>query len=216
MGPSRDRLRIRAYAAGGRRWPLLPCSARIALPPAAPLPRPETSFDNGRLLVLSALALRRGGAGHRRLASGRWRNSAPPSACAAPCKGAGARTRRRWANAMRCWARAARRWWCGAATAAGPSPMAAAMSCWIPASRAPDALALSKALDDLSDKGAAFQLPVQDAHGRKLVARGRAVGGMAAVWLEEPQSPRAGHRRFPRHSGCAADSGLAARQGAWR
>jgi signal transduction histidine kinase len=49
-----------------------------------------------------------------------------------------------------------------------------------------DALALSQALDDLSDKGITFQIPVHDAHGRKLVARGRAVGSMAAVWLEEP------------------------------
>jgi PAS domain-containing protein len=49
-----------------------------------------------------------------------------------------------------------------------------------------NALALSSALDGLSDRGAGFQLPVQDSHGRKLTARGRAVGGMAAVWLEEP------------------------------
>ena len=49
-----------------------------------------------------------------------------------------------------------------------------------------DALALSGALDGLSDRGAAFQLPVHDSHGRLLMARGRAVGGMAAVWMEEP------------------------------
>ena len=49
-----------------------------------------------------------------------------------------------------------------------------------------DALALSSALDGLSDRGAAFQLAVHDGHGRLLVARGRAVGGMAAVWMEEP------------------------------
>ena len=49
-----------------------------------------------------------------------------------------------------------------------------------------DALALSSAIDGLSDRGAAFQIPVADAHGRKLIARGRAVGGMVAVWLEEP------------------------------
>lgn len=49
-----------------------------------------------------------------------------------------------------------------------------------------DALALSSAIDGLSDRGAAFQIPVSDAHGRKLIARGRAVGGMVAVWLEEP------------------------------
>ena len=49
-----------------------------------------------------------------------------------------------------------------------------------------DAAALSAALDGLSDRGAAFQLTVHDAPGRRLVARGRAVGGMAAVWLQEP------------------------------
>lgn len=52
--------------------------------------------------------------------------------------------------------------------------------------KGPDALALSAALDGLSDRGAPFQIPVCDSHGRKLIARGRAVGGMAAVWLEEP------------------------------
>lgn len=50
-----------------------------------------------------------------------------------------------------------------------------------------DALALSGAIDGLSDRGAGFSLPVTDSHGRRLVARGRAVGSMAAVWLEEPQ-----------------------------
>ena len=52
--------------------------------------------------------------------------------------------------------------------------------------KGPDALVLSQSLDDLSDKGVPFHLPVHDSHGRKLVARGRAVGSMAAVWLEEP------------------------------
>jgi signal transduction histidine kinase len=48
-----------------------------------------------------------------------------------------------------------------------------------------DALALSAALDGLSDRGASFQMKVHDSQGRRLVARGRAVGSMAAVWLEE-------------------------------
>jgi signal transduction histidine kinase len=52
--------------------------------------------------------------------------------------------------------------------------------------KGPDALGLSTAIDGLSDRGAAFQIPVADVHGRKLIARGRAVGGMVAVWLEEP------------------------------
>jgi signal transduction histidine kinase len=52
-----------------------------------------------------------------------------------------------------------------------------------------DALALSVALDGLSNRGAGFSLAVRDGHGRKLLARGRAVGSMAAVWIEEPQMP---------------------------
>lgn len=51
--------------------------------------------------------------------------------------------------------------------------------------KGPDALVLSTALDDLSDRGVAFRLVVSDAGGRKMVARGRAVGAMAAVWLED-------------------------------
>ena len=51
--------------------------------------------------------------------------------------------------------------------------------------KGPNSAALSRALEDLSIKGIAFQLAVQDPHGRKLMARGRAVGAMAAVWLEE-------------------------------
>ena len=51
--------------------------------------------------------------------------------------------------------------------------------------KGPDALAFSTALDGLSDRGAAFKLPVGDTKGRRLMARGRAVGSMAAVWLEE-------------------------------
>ena len=56
----------------------------------------------------------------------------------------------------------------------------------MPASRDPNAAVLSQALENLSAKGIAFQLPVADPHGRRLMARGRAVGAMAAVWLEEP------------------------------
>jgi signal transduction histidine kinase len=54
-----------------------------------------------------------------------------------------------------------------------------------------DALALSSALDGLSDRGAAFGLKAHDAHGRLLSVRGRAVGAMAAVWLEEPVAAEA-------------------------
>src|ERR1700761_4280937 len=51
-----------------------------------------------------------------------------------------------------------------------------------------DALALSGAIDGLSDRGAGFALQVADSHGRRLVARGRAVGSMAAVWVGEMQA----------------------------
>ena len=47
-----------------------------------------------------------------------------------------------------------------------------------------DATVLSQALDDLGDKGMPFTLQVHDRNGRTLAARGRAVGGMAAVWLD--------------------------------
>ncbi|MBV8589589.1 MAG: hypothetical protein JO212_05935 [Acetobacteraceae bacterium] len=48
-----------------------------------------------------------------------------------------------------------------------------------------DGPALSAAIDGLSDRGVGFSLEVQDIHGRKFLARGRAVGSMAAVWLGE-------------------------------
>jgi signal transduction histidine kinase len=48
-----------------------------------------------------------------------------------------------------------------------------------------DATALSQALDALGDRGVAFALTARDRNGRAVRLRGRAVGGMAAVWLEE-------------------------------
>jgi len=48
----------------------------------------------------------------------------------------------------------------------------------------PEATDLSKALDDLADRGIGFTLPVHDKNGRAITVRGRAVGGMAAVWME--------------------------------
>jgi len=48
----------------------------------------------------------------------------------------------------------------------------------------PDATALSEAIDALSDRGAAFWLTARDTNGRTIKLRGRAVGGLAAVWLE--------------------------------
>lgn len=49
----------------------------------------------------------------------------------------------------------------------------------------PDATKLSEAIDALSDKGAAFAFTVTDNTGQRIALRGRAVGAMAALWLEE-------------------------------
>ncbi len=55
-----------------------------------------------------------------------------------------------------------------------------------------DAPALSAALEGLSGRGAAFALEARDVHGKRLAVRGRAVGGMATVWLGEVQAAQAG------------------------
>ncbi|HTQ14313.1 MAG TPA: ATP-binding protein [Rhizomicrobium sp.] len=55
----------------------------------------------------------------------------------------------------------------------------------------PDATALSEALDALGDRGAAFALTARDRNGRGVRLRGRAVGGMAALWLEEEPEAKA-------------------------
>ena len=52
-----------------------------------------------------------------------------------------------------------------------------------------DATALSQALDALSDRGAGFALDAHDKDGKLIKLRGRAVGGMAAVWLEQEIAP---------------------------
>lgn len=54
----------------------------------------------------------------------------------------------------------------------------------------PDATRLSEAIDALSDRGTAFAFSVTDNTGTKLALRGRAVGAMAAVWLEEESPAR--------------------------
>ncbi|MGZ5939118.1 MAG: ATP-binding protein [Rhizomicrobium sp.] len=48
----------------------------------------------------------------------------------------------------------------------------------------PEATELSRALDDLSDHGVGFTMEVHDRDARAITARGRAVGGMAALWME--------------------------------
>jgi signal transduction histidine kinase len=55
----------------------------------------------------------------------------------------------------------------------------------------PDALEVSQALDALADGGVAFALTAHDITGRDIRMRGRAVGGMAAVWLDEELEAKA-------------------------
>jgi len=49
----------------------------------------------------------------------------------------------------------------------------------------PDALLLSQALDDLGESGASFALHAQTRSGETVRVRGRAVGGLAALWLDK-------------------------------
>lgn len=56
----------------------------------------------------------------------------------------------------------------------------------------PDATALSQAIDALGDRGTQFDLIAHDRSGRAIILRGRAVGGMAAIWLE-PEPEAAAH-----------------------
>lgn len=48
----------------------------------------------------------------------------------------------------------------------------------------PEATAISQAIDALSDNGAPFALTAHEQSGRAIRLRGRAVGGMAAIWLD--------------------------------
>lgn len=51
-----------------------------------------------------------------------------------------------------------------------------------------DATELSRALDALSERGAAFAMSASDKEARAFTVRGRAVGSMAAVWVEEERT----------------------------
>ena len=51
-----------------------------------------------------------------------------------------------------------------------------------------EATEISKALDDLSARGVGFTLKAHDKDRRTITMRGRAVGGMAAVWMEPEQA----------------------------
>jgi signal transduction histidine kinase len=54
-----------------------------------------------------------------------------------------------------------------------------------------DAMPLSEALDALSDKAMPFAFSARDRNGLRIQLRGRAVGGMAAVWVEPEQAASA-------------------------
>ncbi|HWE06004.1 MAG TPA: PAS-domain containing protein, partial [Rhizomicrobium sp.] len=58
----------------------------------------------------------------------------------------------------------------------------------------PDAPLLAEALDALSDRGAPFLLSIRDERERPVTLRGRAVGAMAAIWVEA--SPATGTTDF--------------------
>jgi signal transduction histidine kinase len=62
--------------------------------------------------------------------------------------------------------------------------------------RGADAAALAAALADLKERGAAFQMSVLEAEGKERIARGRAVGGMAVLWLEEMRAAAAESGEF--------------------
>jgi len=53
-----------------------------------------------------------------------------------------------------------------------------------------DAIELSRALDGLSERAESFTINARDRNGHTIHFRGRAVGGMAAVWLEPEQKVR--------------------------
>ncbi len=143
------------------------------------------ALDNGRLVVLSAMAC---GAVALAIAASLWALAEQSNArrLRRALRGAGARIRASVGErdallgagreALVVWGR----------DGSGPFSYGGGDALLESCLKGQDALSLSKALDDLAEKGMAFQLPVSDAHGRKLTARGRAVGSMAAVWLEEP------------------------------
>ena len=157
-----------------------------ALPARAADPVFDTAnLDHGRLIVLSALA---SGAVALAIAASLWALAEQKAAqqLRRALKAAGARNKTTLGerDALLSAGREALVVW--GRDGGGPFSYGGGDALLESCLKGPDALMLSQALDDLSAKGLTFQIPVQDPHGRKLVARGRAVGSMAAVWLEEP------------------------------
>ena len=137
---------------------LLPVPAQAAIPDALTL-------QSGNVVVLSALAC---GGVALAIAAGLWAQAAVGERDA--LLGAGR-------EALVVWGR----------DGSGPYSYGGGDEMLQSCLKGSDALALSGAIDGLSDRGAAFELKVHDAAGRFLMARGRAGGGMAAGWIEEPQ-----------------------------
>ncbi len=181
MGPNRTKTVGKWIRLGGG----VTLLSSSTLPCLAATTAAQASFDNGRLLVLSALSV---GAVALAVAASLWALAEQRSSqrMRRTLKNSAARTRAAVGErdallgagreALVVWGR----------DGSGPFSYGGGDALLDSCLKGPDALALSQALDDLSDKGLTFQIPVADAHGRKLVARGRAVGSMAAVWLEEP------------------------------
>jgi signal transduction histidine kinase len=172
----------------GRRWRGLPLAAApwtFPLPAfAAASPVTTQAFQSGHLIVLSGLAC---GGVALAIAAGLWALAEQRSArrVRRALRQAGSKTRAALGErdallnagreALLVWGR----------DGSGPFSYGGGDEQLQSCLKGADALALSAALDGLSDRGAAFQLRVHDSHGRLYVARGRAVGSMAAVWLEE-------------------------------
>jgi signal transduction histidine kinase len=176
--------------AKGRRWQgflltAAPCALMPSFAWAAAGPADALTFQSGNLVVLSALAC---GGVALAVAAGLWALAEQRAArrLRRSLRTMGAKTRAALGErdallgagreALVVWGR----------DGAGPFSYGGGEDMLQACLKGPDALALSGAIDGLSDRGAGFALPVQDNNGRALVARGRAVGGMAAVWLDEP------------------------------
>ena len=173
---------------GARRWQgfllaAAPC-ALLPVPALAATPITALAFQNGNAVVLSALAC---GGVALAIAAGLWALAEQRTTrrLRRSLRVVGAKTKAAVGErdalvgagreALVVWGR----------DGAGPFSYGGGEETLQSCLKGHNALALSTALDGLSDGGAPFQLAVADNHGRKLTARGRAVGGMAAVWMEE-------------------------------
>ena len=174
----------------GRRWFLLACAPGVLIPLPAWAAGPDAqtaalAFQNGNEVVLSALAC---GGVALAIAAGLWALAEQRAAhrLRRSLRQVGTKTKAALGerDALLSAGREALLVWGRDGT--GPFSYGGGEELLQSCLKGADALALSTALDGLSDRGASFQLAVHDSPGRRLMARGRAVGGMAAVWLQEP------------------------------